>query len=94
MTTEQKVQKKLIDKLDLWCATFITVGTPEETPRYSQLIDKALRSTVADVYYDIDFDLDELLWIDEMTDDGELWDWWKKVRTEHLTKNYKTIKAW
>jgi hypothetical protein len=92
MTTEQKVQKKLIDKLDLWCAKFMTVGTSGETPRYSQVIDRALRSTVADVYYDIDFELDELLWIDEMTDNGELWGWWKKVRTEHLVKNYKTIK--
>ncbi len=94
MTTEQKVQKKLIDKLDLWCAKFMTVGTSGETPRYSQVIDRALRSTVADVYYDIDFELDELLWIDEMQDNGDLWDWWKKVRTNHLVENYKTIKSW
>lgn len=94
MTTEQKVQKKLIEKLDLWCATFMMVGTSAETPRYSQVIDRALRSTVADVYYDIDFELDELLWIDEMQEDGLLWDWWKKVRTNHLVENYKTIKSW
>lgn len=88
---EEQVKSKLLDALDIWCQDFMILGTPSETPRYSQVIDKTLKSTIMDIYYTIDFSLEEMLWIDEMQEDERLWSWWKQVRTDHLVNNYKTI---
>ena len=100
MNVEEKIKDKLLEKLDLWCNHFMLIGTMSETPRYSQILkdyenDKySLQSTVTSVYYDVEFTKEEEQVLDKMQHKGELWNWWKQIRTKHIATKYPTIKAY
>ncbi len=97
---EDQVKKKLLEVLDEWCISFMLIGTPSETPRYSQVMcnddvsNWRLESTVSSIHYNIDWTKEELNFLYKRQRDQELWDWWKHIRTEHLESNYKTIKSY
>ena len=97
MSVEEGIKAKLIEKLDMWCVTYMMVGTSYETPRYSQVLANddytswSLKSTVSRVFYNVDWEDDELAWFKSKQERQELWGWWKNIRTNHLVNNYQTI---
>ena len=88
------IKAKALKALELWAMTFKLIGSPEETPRFSQLMRRGdvyvLKSTQKDLFYDLGLTEEEnnlLLYADTR----KLWDWWKQIRTEYLLENHKTI---
>jgi hypothetical protein len=101
----ETAENKLLDQLDIWCITFMIMGTQSETPRYSQIMPLdsfsssydddfklILKSTVAVIRYDVNFTDEENKALIEMYRESKLWDWWKSIRTQYLVDNYPTIK--
>lgn len=82
--------------------TFKIIGTPNETPRYSQIYGNSdiyglstefrLQSTQTELFYDVDLTEEETKIINIVHENLELWNAWKKFRTEFLIKNHPTIK--
>lgn len=100
MSVEEQVKNKFIIALDQWCSMFMTIGFPQETPRYSQIFEKddtdeyILKSTVSGVWHKVDLTDEEIKFLRGKQLDQQLWDWWKRIRTDHLVKNYPTINAY
>jgi hypothetical protein len=95
-------EAKFTAPLNTWCNTFKVIGTPDETPRYSQIYPKyispsqegyCLRSTVCPVNYSVDLTADEITLLFRAEERQILWDAWKAYRTQFLITNHKTIKA-
>ena len=97
MSVEERIKSKLIEKLDMWCVTYMMVGTSYETPRYSQVLANedytswSLKSTISSVYYNIEWEVDELAWFRSKQIEQSLWNWWRNTRTSYLKTNYPTI---
>lgn len=97
-----QIEKVLIDKftpvLKLWCNTFKLIGTPAETPRYSQIMvnreeDVILQSTQKNLFYipQLTKEEKEIITNAYLEDPDGLWQQWKQFRTQYLTENHKTI---
>ena len=100
MSVEEQVKNKFIIALDQWCSMFMMVGFPRETPRYSQILqdydtdEYLLKSTISYVWHKVDLTDEEIKFLRGKQQDQQLWDWWKRIRTDHLVKNYSTISAY
>lgn len=99
---DSQIEKVLIDKfipvLELWCNTFKLIGTPAETPRYSQIMvnreeDVILESTQKSLFYIPQLTEEEkniILQAYYDNSDG-LWKQWREFRTKYIAENHKTI---
>ena len=107
---EIKANTPLLEKiqytLNEWCKTFVVIGTPNETPRYSQLFftdgaegkgEAQLQSTQKKLYYPI-YGLTEeenrflkRIQIIQQNRSRSLWNQYKEIRTEFLLEYYPTI---
>ena len=99
----QSAKEKMLDALHIWAITYKVVGSPSETPRFSQILrsdfgeneDRPfyLKSTVSGIKYKLDLTPDEYKVVLDKQQrlDYELWDWWKIARTEYLIKHHPTI---
>ena len=100
MNVEEQVKNKFIIALDQWCSMFMTIGFHHETPRYSQILqddvskEYLLQSTVSHVWHKVDLTDEEVKFLRGKQQDQQLWDWWKRIRTDHLVNNYPTINAY
>ncbi len=94
----QSVVTKALEALDQWANTFMVIGSRDETPRYSQLMNRyddleggwVLKSTQRNLFYHLDLTPEEHEALTLMNPD-ERWNQWRKIRTKHLIENYKTI---
>jgi hypothetical protein len=98
----ESAKGKIVEQLEAWCVSYETNIIYTSTPRYSQVMrtgisfdgEFVLRSTVGGGRMKLDLTEDEIHALDITDDNQELWDWWKAVRTEYLTANHPTIKAY
>lgn len=94
METWNKIKSKALERLEQWCVTYKLIGSPDETPRYSQLMRSGetfvLKSTQKELYYELDLTEAENRFL-MGADPRKLWELWKETRTEYLSKNHPTI---
>lgn len=86
------------DKLDFWmhknCLTFMSIGTPKETPRYfnfkgfdMETKELSIGSTQTNIGFTIPTEF-------RFVDSREFWQQFKEYRTSFLVKNYPTIEVY
>jgi hypothetical protein len=92
------IKEKIQSALEKWCVAYKVIGVGFESPRWSQILSKesdeyryTLQSTVSHIWYEIGLTAEEEKVIDNMQDKQELWNWYKKLRTEYLINNHPTI---
>jgi hypothetical protein len=95
------LEEKAIPLLAQWCQTFVVIGSPSDTPRYSQILldsdeDKyKLQSTISSGNtIDLDLTEDEFNILRKAHNRNILWNTWKQMRTEFLEEYFPTIKSY
>lgn len=96
---KQDIKTKGIESLETWCNTFKLIGTPQETPRYSQIRvndnnEVLLYSTIKNGFEIKLFDVEEREADKIELNTAEIWQYWKELRTNHLLNNHPTIDAY
>lgn len=91
----KELLNKILTALNLWANTYKLIGTPNETPRYSQLMINSngifeLKSTQKNLYYTLNLTEGENEFLNNI-EHNERWNEYKEIRTEFLLKNHKTI---
>lgn len=97
LTQHTTVIEKITKALENWCIAYKIIGTPPETPRYSQLMKRegvfTLHSTQKELFYNLELTESENNFLASF-EYSDLWEQYKQFRTTYLTTNHPTINAY